>query len=139
MKHVLFATAALAATLYVVSPSWAADSATGYVDASYTRANTDVLGTDFDSDTVALNGAVVLPTSGDWGVKLDASVANTDDSFDDTTTVSGTAHLFRSGGDWLFGGFAGAAKVEDDTAWALGIEGQKEIRSEEHTSELQSH
>jgi hypothetical protein len=127
MKHILFATAALAATLYIVSPSWAADAPSGYVDASYTNGNTEILGTDLDSDTYALNGAVVLPSSTNWAVKLDAAVANTDDGFDDTTSVSGTVHAFHKGDGWLAGGFAGATKIDDDTAWAVGVEGQKEL------------
>jgi len=120
MKHVLFATAALAAVLYAAAPSWAAEP-TGHVGVSY--AKTDI--EDLEADTWAVDGAVAFDLSGAWGMQFDGSIGNTDyDGLGETETVSGTAHLFTRNESYAIGGFFGLSDVDDSTVWNVGVEGQ---------------
>ncbi len=124
MKHVLFATTALAATLYIVSPSWAAEAPSGYVDAGYVHTEAKSGSAKANGDGYAVSGSVNAPISDRWTVKGDLSIAKSDGSSD--TQVTGTAHAFANTGQgWLVGGFVGGTHVSGDDAWAGGVEAQK--------------
>jgi hypothetical protein len=130
MKHILFASAALLATLYMVAPSWAADPVIGpigTIDGGYTRTDVHAGGFSDNADTYSLNGSITAPINDRWAYKADLGVDQVNADHDNVTDVTGDAHLLYRANDWIVGGFAGGTKVEDETAWGGGIEAKRDF------------
>jgi len=119
MKHVLFASAALAAVIFAAAPSFA--QSTGYVGLSYGQTDIE----NVEGDTWAAEGAVAFDLSDAWGGQIDLGYTSTDyDGAGEIDGLNGTFHLFKRNDSHSFGGFVGLSEVEDTTVWNLGVEGQ---------------
>ncbi len=129
MKHVLFASAALLATLYIVNPTFAAEPTgpIGYVDADYGHTDAHAGGVSANGNEYGVSGSVTAPVSDRWAYKIDAGVSQDNFDHDNTTVGTGDIHaLYRNNG-WIFGGFAGGTRVLDETAWGGGLEAQRDF------------
>lgn len=114
-----------AAALAIAAPG-IASAQSANVDLSYTNADSEVGGLDFDDDSFALSGAYSWGGNGGFGGQVDGVVSTTDD--DDTAVALG-GHLFTRSTNHLVGGFARVGTFDPDIGadydfWTLGAEGQ---------------
>lgn len=124
MKTLFLATAAVAA--FAAAPALAQTAPTGSLGATWSQAETDVGGSDFEADGYAIDGVVAGPVYGDWTVTFGAQMAWADGTIDDDKVFSGQLHLTKNFNGVRAGGFVSASdSVPGATLWSVGAEAQK--------------
>jgi len=131
MNKFIISAAALLAAAGLASTAWAA-SPSGHVDVSYARVNADAGAGDTDIDVAGVGGIVAFDLNG-LGARVDLDYRNIDPDVvggSDVDAYGLAGHLFTRSDDWLFGGFAGYAKLDggagaDSDEWTVGAETQR--------------
>ena len=126
MTKSLLPTAAAAVALAFVASSAQAQSVGGYVGATYSRTDLDVVGPNTKLDNYALDGAAQFAI-GNLNALASVAVSDTGGDVDDTVDYDFTGHLNSKLGNGLVGGFAGVYTTRGLTVWSLGLEGQAEV------------
>jgi hypothetical protein len=124
MKSLFLATAAVAA--FAAAPALAQTAPTGSLGATWSKAEADAGGSDFEADGYAIDGVVAGPVYGDWTVTLGAQMAWADGTIDDDKAFSGQVHVTKAFNGMRAGGFVSASdSVPGSTLWSVGAEAQK--------------
>ena len=126
MYKSLLPTAAAAVAVALVASSAQAQSVGGYLGATYSRTDVDVVGPNSKLDNYAVDGAAQFKI-GTLNALASVAVSDTGGDVSDTVDYDFTGHLNGKLGNALVGGFAGVYTTRGLDVWSLGVEGQAEV------------
>jgi opacity protein-like surface antigen len=121
MKTTLFATA-FAVAAAMCAPAFAQDlgAGSGYIGASISHTEVDVLSMQDEFETFGVHGALYTPIRDDLGAQLNFGYADADEA---DGSLSGSAALVTNLDGGRIAGFVGATEVADETMMAYGLQG----------------